>query len=113
MSNCPGCGQHVTPTIQLTPRPVPTEGEVLFVLALPSADRASDDDIEVTADTARALAEEAAPGRAHVVLLGDGVTLDMLTDVQLAAAGLRRSDPPSIAGASVSNAPGWSSGSAR
>lgn len=90
--HCPGCGQASIPrpvVVELSPRPVPTEGRVLFVLTLPDSDPA-DGDVGELYEAACAVAEAAAPGRADVVILDAGVTLDMLPDDQLAAAGLQR-----------------------
>lgn len=81
------------PLVDVTPRPIPVEGNVLFVLALPGA---IDDE-----DTARSVviaahqvAEDLAPGRAGVVVLEPGVSLDMLTDDELAHVGLTRLPEP-------------------
>jgi hypothetical protein len=81
------------PLVDVTPRPIPAEGHVLFVLALP-AEIDDEDTARSVVVAAHQVAEDLAPGRAGVVVLEPGVTLDMLTDDELATVGLTRTPEP-------------------
>jgi hypothetical protein len=83
--NCPGCGMRSVPVVELQPRPVPEHGRVLFIATLDTGELEAE-----LAEAVQAFAEAAAPGRATVVLLSPGDSLDMLTDDQLAGVGLQR-----------------------
>jgi hypothetical protein len=91
--SCPGCGMATRPLVDVVPRPIPATGNVLFVLALPH--ELDDEDVaEGMVLTAHELASDLAPGRAGVIALEPGVTLDMLTDDELASVGLQRRPRP-------------------
>lgn len=89
MRACPGCGQTPIPVVELQPRPVPEVGQVLFAATVPD-DALDPDTAQDLVEAVHAVAEGAAPGRNTVVLLGPGMSLDMLPDDQLAALGLQR-----------------------
>lgn len=84
--NCPGCGMSTIPVVELQPRPVPEHGKVLFVATLDPGDGLPED---IQAAVA-AFAEQVAPGRNDWVVLQPGDSLAMLSDDQLADAGLQR-----------------------
>jgi hypothetical protein len=89
VKTCPGCGMPSIPVVELHPRPVPAEGRVLFVATLEAAGILDED----LAEAVHSIADTAAPGRATVVILSPGDSLDMVGDDDLAAVGLQRIEP--------------------
>lgn len=68
---------------------IPETGQVLFVVHVDEEQLADDGGEAVVADLYR-LAEQLAPGRAQVAVMTSGLTLEVLTDEQLAPLGLQR-----------------------
>ena len=90
-----GCAHSRNDVLELPAEPpvqvvlVPPDGHVLWLVHLPEeamTAQAADDLLEAL----HAEAERAAPGRSTVVALGAGAALELLSDGQLAAAGLQR-----------------------
>lgn len=70
--------------------PVPAEGPVMFVLTLDYHDgQLPEHDVQLV-EALRGLVEQIAPGRATAVVLPHGMTLEALSDTNLAAIGLAR-----------------------
>jgi len=76
----------------LTVLDVPDTGHVIFVLHLAPSDSA--ESTESVVEAVAHVAGQAAPGRSTAVVLAAGASFEILTEEELAAAGLRRVLPP-------------------